>query len=74
MKPEVTKRGLLGMQVCVPADYSNEQVEQFANTDNPTGIESKWVIRRQGDPALAGCDERVQCESRAGCVHIMLDC
>ena len=74
MKPEVTRRGLLGMQVCVPSDYSDQQVEDFANVENPTGIDSRWTIRRQGDEALAGCDERVLCESRPGCVHLMLDC
>lgn len=72
--PEITRRGLLDMQVCVPARFTDEQVEQFANDNNPTGIESQWSIRREGDPHLAGAAERVPCEQRAGCVHIMLDC
>lgn len=73
-KPEVTRHSLLGMQVCVPLDYTDAQVEDFANMNNPTGIESRWTIRRQGDPALSGCDERVQCEQRTGFVHVMLNC
>lgn len=74
MEAQVTRRGLLGMQVCVPKTWTDEQVEEFANSENPTGIESKWQIRRQGDSALNGCDERVQCEQREPCCHLMLDC
>lgn len=74
MHPEVTRTGLVSMQVCVPKDWTDEQVERFANTENPTGIESKWSIRRQGDPSLSGCDERVQCVERESCCHVMLDC
>jgi hypothetical protein len=74
MEAQVTHTNLLGMQVCVPKDWTDEQVELFANTVNPTGIESKWQIRRQGDPLLNGCDERVQCDERESCCHVMLDC
>lgn len=74
MTAEVTRAGLLSIQVCVPTDYTDQQVEEFANTERPTGIESPWRIRRQGDPLLAGADERVKCEERDGHVHLMLDC
>lgn len=74
MKPEITRCGLASMQVCVPSDYTDEQVRQFADTENPTGLERGWEIRREGDPALSGCAERVPCEGRTGCVHVMLDC
>lgn len=73
-KPEITKEALCSMQVCVPKSYTDEQAEQFANTERPTGISSQWKMRKQGDKALAGCDERVGCEERENCVHIMLDC
>lgn len=26
INPEVTRRGILGMQVCVPADWTDDQV------------------------------------------------
>lgn len=70
----VTRMALASMQVCVPAESSDEEVEQFANSSHPTGIESRWAIRREGDAALLGSPERNPCEARAGCVHIMLDC
>jgi hypothetical protein len=74
VKPEVTKAGLLSMQVCVPADWTDEQVKAFADTENEAGTTNGWFVRKQGAEALAGCDERVKCESREGAVHIMLDC
>lgn len=73
MTAEITKRGALDCQVCVPADWTDEQVKSFADRHNLCGTEYGWHIRRQGDEALKGCDERVQCESRPGHVHIMLD-
>lgn len=73
MTPEITKRGVLDMQVCVPADWTDEQVKEFADHENLCGTDHGWQIRRQGDPALIGCDERVKCQGRDGFVHIMLD-
>lgn len=70
----VTHAGLLSMQVCVPKETTDEEVEEFANTANPSGLENGWKIRRQGDAALAGADERVPCCDDASRVHIMLDC
>lgn len=73
-EPQVTKAGLVDMQVCVPADWTDKQVEYFANHQNPTGIGSRWAIRRADNKFQAGAAERVDCSERAGCVHIMLEC
>lgn len=73
MSAETTRRGALDMQVCVPSDWTDEQAKTFADKDNPCGTENGWFIRKQGDEALAGADERVPCRDRAGHVHIMLD-
>mgnify|MGYP001601222653 CR=1 FL=1 len=72
MEAEITRYGGLNMQVCVPADWTDEQVVIFAEAGCPCGTTNGWQIRRQGDPKLAGADERVPCEA-AGFVHIMLD-
>lgn len=72
-KPQVTRLGALDMQVCVPKDFTDEQVVAFAEGANPCGTTVGWVIRRSGDKALLGAPERNQCEERPGCVHIMLD-
>lgn len=71
--PKVTRRGAFDIQVCVPGNYTDDQVKDFADKDTPSGTESGWHIRREGDKALAGDAERVPCETRAGCVHVMMD-
>ena len=70
---EVTRRGALDMQVCVPKDWTDKQVKEFADTVNMCGTDHGWHIRKDGDPALAGCDERATCSDRDGFVHVMLD-
>lgn len=72
-EPAMTKRGLLSCQVCVPNDWSDKQVNEFAEREFPCGTENGWFIRREGDRALAGAAERVPCQQREGFVHIMLD-
>jgi len=69
----VTKTNALGMQVCVPADWTDEQLKEFADRENLCGTPHGWAIRKQGDPLLAGADERMPCAQRSGFVHVMLD-
>lgn len=72
--PMVTQDGLLSMQVCVPADWSEGQVLAFAERKNPCGTENGWGVRKTA--ALLGDDpERNPCadSTRPGYVHIMLD-
>jgi hypothetical protein len=73
MPAQVTKFGALDMQVCVPAEWTDEQVLAFAEQQYPCGTTHGWLIRRQGDEALAGSDERVACAGIKTNVHIMLD-
>ena len=61
------------MQVCVPEDWNDDQVLDFAGVENPCGTENGWFIRKQGSKYLSGADERVACEERPNHVHIMLD-
>lgn len=70
---EVIRRGILDMQACVPVGWSDEQVKVFADKENLCGTSGGWMIRRQGDAALAGAPERIPCLERAGFVHVMLD-
>jgi hypothetical protein len=73
VRPTVTRLGAVDMQVCVPAAWTDEQVKTYANGANECGTDHGWHIRKQGDPGLAGADERVACEKRDGYVHLMLD-
>ena len=72
-EPEVTYEGLMDMQVCVPEDWTDKQVVQFANESYECGTTNGWFIRKEGDPSLSGDPERQLCDDREGCVHIMLD-
>ena len=71
--PEVTRHGIIDMQVCVPSTFTDIDVLAFAERNNPCGTSNGWFIRKDGDKLLAGDPERVQCEDRQDCVHIMLD-
>jgi hypothetical protein len=73
MSAEVTKYGSLDMQVCVPDDWTDEQVGIFAEQRYPCGTTAGWQIRREGEESLQGAKERTPCEKRPGHVHIMLD-
>jgi len=73
-QPEITHQGVLDMQVCVPEDYTDEQVKEFADSANPCGTTYGWVIRKEGDKMLKDDPERQPClGGRTGFVHIMLD-
>lgn len=73
IKSEVIWSRGFDMQICVPADWTNEQVKEFSEKKNPCGTEHGWHIRRNGDPALNGDPERRKCITRDDYVHIMLD-
>jgi hypothetical protein len=73
MTAAVTQHTLLALQVCVPTDWTDEQVKTFAEAECPCGTSSGWLMRKTGDANLAGYPERVACEDRDGHVHIMFD-
>ena len=73
MSAQVTRQGILDMQVCVPTNWNDEQVIAFAEAENCCGTTGGWQIRREGDKFLGGAPERRPCRDREGFVHIMLD-
>ena len=70
---EMTRKGILDCQVCVPESMTDEEIAAFASREYPCGTTHGWQIRREGDEALRGDPERQPCRDRAGCVHVMLD-
>lgn len=70
---QVIRFGVLAMQVCVPKASTDEEVIEFANIHNPTGIGRGWSIRKEGSKYLSGDPERQQCEDAEDKVHITLD-
>jgi hypothetical protein len=70
---EMSRLGILDMQVCVPWEWSDLEVERFAEYVNPCGTQAGWRLRKQGHSLLNGDNERVQCERYPHRCHIMLD-
>ncbi len=73
MPAEVIRRTLFALQVCVPTDWTDEQVIEFAENDNPCGTTNGWSIRRQDSEQLSGDDERVSCEEHTDHIHIIVE-
>ncbi len=73
-QPQVTRTGLATIQVCVPSEWTDEQILSFANNASMTGLDHGWSIVREGSELLKSCPERNQCEERRGFVHVLLEC
>lgn len=73
MNPNVSRFGALDMQVCVPKEWTDEQVLAFAEKEYPCGTFNGWSIRREESESLRGAKERVECASNPEHVHITLD-
>ena len=69
---EVVRHGLLDMQVCVPKDWHDGLVVDFAESECPCGTTGGWAIRTD-EESLAGCPVRNPCSKREGMVHVTLD-
>lgn len=65
--------GVFDTQACVPTDWTDEQIINFAEKQCPCGTKNGWCIRKEGDKNLAGDPERVPCGTFDGYVHVMLD-
>lgn len=73
MIPWVTRYGALDTQVCLPSDWTDDQIVEFTNAANPSGTVAGWVIRRAGDPSLVGHPECISCGLDSRFIHVMLD-
>ena len=71
--PKVMMYSLLSMQVCVPTSFTDAQVVEFANLNNPSETQNGWQIRRQANTKPTVSAERAPC-LRAGYVHVILEC
>lgn len=70
---EVTRRGFLDMQVCVPKTYNDGEAVAFAEKEYPCGTTGGWQIVRTGSKWLGGHPERAQCHDHEDHCHIMLE-
>jgi len=74
MEPEVTMHKIFDLQVCIPEDWTDDQVKKFADANAPAGTCNGWTIMKKGHKYLGGDPERVVCKDRNGFVHVRLEC
>jgi hypothetical protein len=78
-RPTVVQTGPLHMQVCVPQEYTDNQVEIYANYISPCGTTEGWKIRRNLgavvdiDKVQSDYFERVECGEKPRFVHVLLE-
>jgi len=62
--PEIICAELLSLQLCIPQDWSNHDIENLAEEKNPCGTTHGWRF----DESLG----RVPCSDRPGFVHVIV--
>jgi hypothetical protein len=73
MKPKIMYINVSDMQVCVPEDWTDEEVKEFANTQKECWTGNGWAIVRKGNKDLKGGPEREPCADQPGFVNIRLE-
>lgn len=65
--------GIVALSVCAPKDVARERVEEWANTESPTGISSRWAISDDAfaDGSANPCPCDLTPETR---LHYLLNC
>ena len=61
---KIVRVGVLYMIVCVPVEWETDDIVQFAEDENPSGIMRKWSICQV---------EPVKCAEKPGFVHVKLE-
>lgn len=73
-RAQILRQGLFDMQCCVPKDWTDAEVEAFANNELPLGDTLRWEILPEGHPHLDGDPQRNQCAKHKDTVHVKLEC
>lgn len=71
-QPEIVKETLLAMQLCIPKDWDEEKIINFAEEKNTCGTTCGWVLQKNGDAPLKGDPERVKCSTKENFVHVLV--
>jgi len=66
--PEIIRCSVFALQVCVPATWTDEEIEEFAEQEHPAGAFDGWHIQRDGP-----YPERVSCNDREGFIHVVVE-
>lgn len=61
--PTVLNQNVFSLQLCVPKDWSNDQILKWVETVNPCGTKAGWQIvnepDRKGNPARNPCADMI---------------
>ena len=71
-RPMLTIAALLWCQVCVPEDWTPEQIVAFAEREYPCGTTNGWHLVEEADGILPEGEAVVPCAERPGFVHRVL--
>lgn len=70
-EPEIISQNILAIQVCVPDNFADKEIIEFAERANPCMTENGWFVREKD---LDGNKQkRVACEKRTGFTHVILE-
>lgn len=67
IQPEVITDTGLSMKVCVPEEWTDEQVVEFGESQSGIETECGWKIQYKDTD-----QERIACQDRPGTCHIVL--
>lgn len=70
--PEIIKQRAMGMQLCVPEDWSQDDILRFAEKEAPCGTTNGWFLCDDGHPSLGDSPARVPCAQQDGFVHVVV--
>jgi hypothetical protein len=68
----IISKGIVYMTVCTNSN-NKKDIEEFANTENPTGINNKWKISKD-KKFHTGETNPCLCEKEKGFKHYLLNC
>ncbi len=69
-QPMVIGESILSIHVCVPAEWTDEQVDTFIHRQ-PCGTTNGWHMRHAGKKTRVKCSGA---DARPGYVHVVGDC
>lgn len=72
-RPELIGSRLVSVQVCVPDNWSNDQVIDFVQRMPVSWEKEAWEVRKDGDVLLCGHPAKTPCKKKPGYIHMFLD-
>lgn len=71
-KASILKMTGLAMRLCVPGNFTEEQIVEFAENKNPCGTSHGWELAKEGHLSLEGNKDRIMCAGDVDNVHVVV--